>query len=195
MIPLAIGDWSTPAISWLLRASLQAAVLVGLVLLLQYLLGRRLSARWRANLWLIVLLRLLIPVLPQSPISLFNLARLLPSRPSHVATTSVPLRINAPAIPASPERATDIAIPVSAAVAAHSTMAPIAPFENQQSRSDIPLRPSTLGTWQSAIPLLYLTIVLLLTLRVLIATLRLSFAVRRLQPIDDPDLLSLLKLC
>ena len=57
------------------RASWQAAVLAAMVLLVQWLLRSRLSARWRYNLWLLVLLRLLVPVTPQSPLSVFNLLK------------------------------------------------------------------------------------------------------------------------
>ena len=56
------------------RASWQAALLAGMVLIVQWLLRGRLSARWRYNLWLLVLLRLLIPVTPQSSLSVFNLS-------------------------------------------------------------------------------------------------------------------------
>ena len=56
------------------RSSWQAAVLAGMVFALQLALGRRLSARWRHNLWLLVLLRLVVPVTPQSSWSVFNLS-------------------------------------------------------------------------------------------------------------------------
>jgi beta-lactamase regulating signal transducer with metallopeptidase domain len=60
----------------LLRASWQATVLAGIVLLIHRLLGARLSARARHMLWAVVVLRLLMPIVPQSPLSVFNLARM-----------------------------------------------------------------------------------------------------------------------
>ncbi|RJG22495.1 hypothetical protein DQX05_17775 [Paenibacillus thiaminolyticus] len=42
------------------------------MLAVQHLFRRRIHARLRHALWLIVLLRLMLPVLPQSPVSLFN---------------------------------------------------------------------------------------------------------------------------
>jgi RND family efflux transporter MFP subunit len=60
---------------WLLRSSLQASVLIVLILAAQWLLRRWLSARWRHALWLLVLLRLALPAAPQTRWSLFNLPR------------------------------------------------------------------------------------------------------------------------
>jgi beta-lactamase regulating signal transducer with metallopeptidase domain/uncharacterized GH25 family protein len=59
-------------LEWLLNHSLQAGVLVLLVLLLQWVFRRQLTNRWRFALWWIVLARLLLPFNPESTISLFN---------------------------------------------------------------------------------------------------------------------------
>src|SRR5438093_12685323 len=56
------------------RSSWQAAVLAGAVLIVQFTLGKRLSARWRHAMWWVVLLRLLVLTTPPSPFSLFNVA-------------------------------------------------------------------------------------------------------------------------
>ena len=56
------------------RASWQASVLAVLVLAVQLMLGNRLPARWRHAMWMLVLLRLALPVVPSSPMSVFNLA-------------------------------------------------------------------------------------------------------------------------
>lgn len=61
MIPPGLGHG---LIVWLLRNSASAAVVALLVLLAQWLLGRRISARWCHNLWLLVIVRLLVPPLP-----------------------------------------------------------------------------------------------------------------------------------
>jgi len=59
-----------------LEASWQGALVIAAVLLLRPLLGLRVPARWRHTLWLLVLLRLLVPafLLPSSPASIQNLA-------------------------------------------------------------------------------------------------------------------------
>ncbi|MCK4627464.1 MAG: tetratricopeptide repeat protein [Sedimentisphaerales bacterium] len=62
-----------PFFEWLLKTSLQASLLIGLILLLQILLRSRLPVRWRYSLWLVLLIRLALPWAPQSSVSLFNL--------------------------------------------------------------------------------------------------------------------------
>lgn len=55
------------------RTSFQAAVLVLLVLVVQWIFQKQLPARWRSALWLIVVARLLVPFAPGSTLSIFNL--------------------------------------------------------------------------------------------------------------------------
>jgi bla regulator protein blaR1 len=63
---------------WVSRTSWQAITLVGLVLLIQGLLGSRLPARWRHAIWWVVILKLLLPIHLYTPFSLFNLPALNP---------------------------------------------------------------------------------------------------------------------
>jgi bla regulator protein BlaR1 len=65
-------------LGWLLVATWQGSVLVGVVLIVQAMLGSRLPARWRCALWWVVLARLLLPVSFASPLSLFNVGLLAP---------------------------------------------------------------------------------------------------------------------
>ena len=58
---------------WLLWASLQGTVLIVLIVLLQIILRRRLPVHWHYFLWLLLLIRLAIPWLPESRMSIFNL--------------------------------------------------------------------------------------------------------------------------
>lgn len=60
-------------VSLLLTASLAATVMLGLLLLVRKLFQKRLSPRFIQGLWLLVLIKLLVPVAPQSSVSLFNL--------------------------------------------------------------------------------------------------------------------------
>src|SRR3972149_2127933 len=64
-----------PFLSWLIRTSWQASVLVVLVLLAQALFRRWLTPRWRYSLWFLVLLRLVLPAVPEGGLSIFNLAK------------------------------------------------------------------------------------------------------------------------
>jgi beta-lactamase regulating signal transducer with metallopeptidase domain len=58
---------------WLLWASLQGTVLIVLIVIIQKILRRRLPAHWHYFLWLLLLIRLAIPWLPESKMSIFNL--------------------------------------------------------------------------------------------------------------------------
>jgi len=59
----------------LLTITLQAALLVPLILLVQWLLRDHLSARWRHAFWWLLVLRLLLPVSFTTPVSIFNLTQ------------------------------------------------------------------------------------------------------------------------
>jgi beta-lactamase regulating signal transducer with metallopeptidase domain len=61
-------------IDLLLAASLKGTALIVLVIVIQWMGRERIPAGWRYAMWLLVLLRLLMPVAPASPVSLFNLA-------------------------------------------------------------------------------------------------------------------------
>lgn len=58
---------------WLLWASLQGTVLIVLIVIIQKILRRRLPVHWHYCLWLLLLIRLAIPWLPESKMSIFNL--------------------------------------------------------------------------------------------------------------------------
>ncbi|MCE0523116.1 MAG: hypothetical protein LV480_09420 [Methylacidiphilales bacterium] len=62
MIPLFLHNLES-VFGWLLEASWQASVLVLLVLLLQWTLRGRLNPRWHHALWLLVVLRLVLPLI------------------------------------------------------------------------------------------------------------------------------------
>src|SRR4051794_26926789 len=65
---------SNASADWLVRTSWQAGVLILCVFTLQLLLGhKRLPPRWAYALWMLVVVRLLMPAVPQSSWSVFNL--------------------------------------------------------------------------------------------------------------------------
>ena len=103
---------------WLLRASWQAAALAVLVLAAQAVFRKKLTARWRYALWFLVLARLVLPVSPPSPMSIFNYARLDRLADRTVARLAEPARpVPAPepkaVTPAAPDTLPDI-LPQSA---------------------------------------------------------------------------------
>ena len=61
---------------WVWQATWAATVLALLVLLVQRVFRHRLTPAWRYGLWLLVVARLALPIWPESPWSVFNLARI-----------------------------------------------------------------------------------------------------------------------
>ncbi|MBN2088516.1 WG repeat-containing protein [candidate division KSB1 bacterium] len=81
---------------WLFKTSLKATVLIALILIVQLLFRRKMSARWQYALWLLLIIRLILPFEIESRISLFNL---VPAK--NVSSLSMPRsteRISAPDI-------------------------------------------------------------------------------------------------
>jgi beta-lactamase regulating signal transducer with metallopeptidase domain len=76
-----------PFFAWLLHTTWQAGVLVCLILLVQKILGRRLGVRGCYCLWLVLLLRLVLPWMPQSWMSVYNV---LPRSPAEGYALAVP---------------------------------------------------------------------------------------------------------
>jgi len=62
-----------PFFDWLLWVSLQGSVLIGLIVLIQLILRGKLGIRWHYLLWVLLLIRLAVPYLPESKMSIFNL--------------------------------------------------------------------------------------------------------------------------
>ncbi len=69
----AILSYIQPLFDWLLQATLIGSVVICLILLIQKTLGGKLGPRWCHALWLILLIRMVLPWAPSSRISLFNL--------------------------------------------------------------------------------------------------------------------------
>ncbi len=82
----------------LARNSAQAGVLVLLILAAQAVFRRQLTPRWRCALWLLVAVRLLVPVSLNSAASLFNLVPSLarPARPEPVERAATAANLPAP---------------------------------------------------------------------------------------------------
>jgi bla regulator protein BlaR1 len=62
-----------PFFEWLLRTTVQASLLIILILLVQLMLRGKLGVRWHYCLWLLLLIRLVMPWAPESRVSIFNL--------------------------------------------------------------------------------------------------------------------------
>ncbi len=78
-------------VSWVWGNSWQAALLVGIVLAVQRICGRRLAPVWRHGLWWLVVGRLVLPWMPESGWSLYNWFPRSPALGAHLQSgTPVP---------------------------------------------------------------------------------------------------------
>jgi len=84
-------------LGWLVDATLKGSVLVVLIAIAQQIIGDRVGARWRHALWLVVILRFLLPVAPASRWSVFNLLGAEQTVPMAVrASSSAPVLVGLP---------------------------------------------------------------------------------------------------
>ena len=58
---------------WVLTTSAMASVMVGLILLTKFILKEKLNIRWHYFLWILLIVRLILPWTPESSFSVFNL--------------------------------------------------------------------------------------------------------------------------
>jgi len=197
-----------PLLQWLLRTSVQASTLVGLVLLVQWVFRRRISAGWRYGLWMLVLVRLMLPAAPRSGLSLFNV---LPSGLLDVDRTeqvaAAPHR-PAPAGRAEPETAplTPGGIAPPALAASESPrIEPVAPVEpafpaasagGSPPRQAAASRERTLAGWvQVALAAAWLAGMAALLMRIAVIDLVMAVRLRGLAAREDPQILHLLAEC
>jgi len=68
----ALNTQLSPFFGWLVEASIQASVLIGLILLAKVILQDKLPIRWQYWLWALLLIRLVTPWMPKTKVSVFN---------------------------------------------------------------------------------------------------------------------------
>jgi beta-lactamase regulating signal transducer with metallopeptidase domain len=169
------------------RASWQAALLTGLVLFLQLIFKKHLTARWRYNLWLVVLLRVLLPVLPQSPLSIYTLFATKPPTPATVETVTPSQLPFAEMI--------DDELPLATELTPTPEPPPHQITTGTIGSAPPPPPAAQPFLWRQALLAIWLLGLLLFLTRIFIATLKLHRLTRRFNHIGDPHVLTLLDAC
>ncbi len=105
-----ISPFAIPWLSWLVEATLKGSILILLGAVVLLLIGKHIDARWRHALWLLIVLRLVLPVAPASRFSIFNLL------PAHEQPRMLLLSAAASTVPANVQtlRETSSILPVPA---------------------------------------------------------------------------------
>jgi len=185
---------TTAAFAKVLEASIAASILALLVLLVQFTLRSRLTPAWRFALWLPVLLRLLLPYVPESPASIFNLPQWIP--------TQVPA-VNSPTLPSSePTLKGDALLGVRRPVrGAHEppsvlTDAALDGAQGNQIQNQPLPPPSSPVHWLTILAFLWLTVSLILLTRLALGSLWFNLRLAKNQRPRKPELAELLaRLC
>jgi beta-lactamase regulating signal transducer with metallopeptidase domain len=161
-----------------LRASLAASILVLLVVLISLIFRKHLPPRGRYALWLLVMLRLLVPVTPSSSLSLFNLKnRAFPAKTGALPRHITALASSSPALPSPPV--------TTAAMSPAPSPSPVVLADQPKAISRPTLRTSVRYLWLAGTAG-YL-------LLVLVQHRRLSNWVKRQPPVGIPRLAALVK--
>jgi len=186
------------------RASLQAGLLVLLVLLAQWLFRGQLTPRWRSALWLLVVVRLLLPVSFTSATSVFNL---LPRPAPPFATERMqPEVVPAPTEP--PPRLATRPPPAFSPVVRPANTAEVLPAPPEvvpaaspalpvaaRAPAPVPAQTGAPFAWPALLLVIWLAGAALLAAHVIVTSLRMARRVSRSRPIEDAAVLAVLEDC
>lgn len=73
MIDMFVNVYLSRFFDWVIETSIMASILVGLILCVKTLLRNKLTPRWQYMLWLILIVRLLLPWSPDSSYSIYSI--------------------------------------------------------------------------------------------------------------------------
>ncbi len=187
----ALANWIQPFFAWLVQTTLMASILIALILVAQRLLGGRLGPRWCHALWLILLIRMVLPWAPASPISLFNLipALIPPAEPQDNRDVPTYKDHSLPA-------AGDAGRARTASDSTPAQAAPVRPVSGpkKQVEAQFPAQP-THPTLPQALPTLWLAGALVLGGYLLASNFALWRIVKRDHPLTNQPILELFEEC
>lgn len=81
MIDMFVNVYLPRFFDWVIETSIMASILVGLILCVKILLRNKLTPRWQYMLWMILIVRLLLPWSPDSSYSIYSLLSYSPGVP------------------------------------------------------------------------------------------------------------------
>ena len=173
---------------WVLQASWQASFLVLLILLVQWVFRARMSAAWRFGLWWLLVVRLVLPVSPPSPFSLFNVT----GNRAEVSVERI-IRLPGSSVP-------QIATPTGTLVGAGNVTSPRTTVDESAPSGDLSAR-QTASQPKKNFPIKFVLLAvwllggLVLGLRLTWRNLRFSRLLRRFAEIDDLGVNGVLSEC
>ncbi len=194
----AAPDWFAD----LLTLSWHATILVVIVGTLQRVFRNRLSPNWKQALWALVLIKLTLPIVPQSAASLYNYlpsptvpppAQDLSASPSRPATIE-PVRSDSDPIDRASRRTLNTATPTTPFTANQPDFQK-EPFRTARTRTAAESSPSKRFSWLDLAFLVWLVGVSGLSLQLAIRNARFTSRLRQSPPCQDAMLLRLIRSC
>jgi len=73
MIDIVFDTYLPHLFDWVIETSIMASILVGVILCVKVLLRNRLTPRWHYLLWMILIVRLILPWSPGSSFSVYSI--------------------------------------------------------------------------------------------------------------------------
>ncbi|HWQ40608.1 MAG TPA: M56 family metallopeptidase [Desulfosporosinus sp.] len=166
--------------TWVIKSSIMASILAVLILLVKYALRNKLDAKWQYAIWMLLIIRLLIPYDIQSPLSIYNLL------PNNLATTPMVNQANL--------RIPDINAQIDISGKDIQVTNDISSINKQSNaKAEEPISKDLPNGWILAI--LWLVGVLILAILTLATNLRFYFLVRREPFITDARMSNLMQEC
>lgn len=174
--------------NWLFQTSLKASILAGFILLIQFIFRKKLSPQWRYALWLLLLVRLVLPFEIESRLSVFNWIEVENFNEEIIEKYDAQVPFQFETLPESkPETPPVLKNETSRAIQ-------FAQVESENSQQTIQGNQSRL-TIIDYLSLIWILGVLLFTFTASRANIRLWRKVKNQQPIQNPSLLALLEKC
>ncbi|MGD8501640.1 MAG: M56 family metallopeptidase, partial [Phycisphaerales bacterium] len=181
-----------PFFEWLVRTTLQASLLICLILLLQTVLRGRLGVRWHYCLWLLLLVRMALPWTPQSRASLFNLIpQRVPQRQTEYAQQDTVEQSAGSDVASAGTGESPPASTTSVAQDSRETVTVI-PQRSKEAKGQLK---SALFGLAGTLPLVWLAGALALAVYVCASNFNLLRIVKRRRPLTDQKILDLLEDC
>jgi len=84
----------TNFVNWVSMTSLMASVLVAFILLVKFILKDNLKVKWHYVIWFVLILRLMLPMAPESSFSMFNLFSFINQQGAAVDVSDHPITSN-----------------------------------------------------------------------------------------------------
>ncbi|HEY2585487.1 MAG TPA: M56 family metallopeptidase [Tepidisphaeraceae bacterium] len=183
-----------PFLGWLLRTSAGAAAVAGLVLLVQFLFARWLTPAWRYRLWGLVVLRLLLPIVPPSATSVWNVERWAPATQAMFQTVGERSNLRPAAVSGSD------ALP-SNRTASAGVVVKYGPVPRRLPTSERPvqsardLREGRASALPALVMAIWLAVAACLLARLVASNVILIRRLRRATPVTDPHVLAHFECC